>query len=718
MTVQPFAYDEKKRQFTLSTVHNDYIFYVNQYGILIHLYFGARQSHYDFSSLLKPDVWNDYSAFKDGVETRIPGDGFVYEKALYECASEGRLDPRGAFAELRDGKGGERVTDFRYESYEISPQIPSISSLPIPRLATDSFTLIVHLRDELHRAKLDLVYTLYPRLDLLARKALLFNEGTRNLLVHKLSSVELDLPQADYDVISFGGGYCHEFTMERSHLSQGRHLLRSEVGASSHQLNPSAILCSPDADEDKGLVLGVVLAYSGDYEIALNKDEFAQCRMQAGVLSDNFDALLPPAQALETPEAYLGLFKGFAKMSDAFHRFNRRYVMPLNAPALSKAVLLNSWEAYYFSFDTQKVLSAIEKAHAWGLGLFVLDDGWFGQRDNDRCSLGDWQVNERKIDLGKVVERCHQLGMGFGLWFEPEMVSYDSDLYRAHPDWADIDPAIGSYSLHRHQLVLDLSREEVYQMLKQRLFSLIKGYHLDYLKWDYNRDASEGIFGNAHVYRRYLNLYRLLDEIKAAFPLLQIETCAGGGGRFDEGMMAFSSRIWASDNQGAADRSFIDYGASFFYPPEAISAHVNLSANQGEDEAKKAVMMFGSFGYELDPAQADPAQVRAGVDFYRNYHSIVEEGHYFRLLSPYQDGALALESVLVSSKRALLCFYPLTKKRKTGRIFPRHLQPEGLYEISSNKRRYRGKTLMRKGLSAKLFLASPTPYLLVLERLD
>jgi alpha-galactosidase len=315
------------------------------------------------------------------------------------------------------------------------------------------------------------------------------------------------------------------------------------------------------------------------------------------------------------------------------------------------------------------------------------------------------------------VDEAHALGLLFGLWFEPEMISYDSELYKNHPDWADVDPTLQTYSLHRHQLILDFTKEEVYQTIKKRLFSLIEGYSLDYIKWDYNRDASESLFFNAHAYRRYLNLYRLLQEVKAAFPALQIETCAGGGGRFDEGMMAFSSRIWASDNQAPKDRSFIDYGASFFYPPEAISAHVNLSSDKKEDDAKKAVMMFGSFGYELDPAKADPEVVKAGVAFYKAAHSIVETGHFYRLCSPYQDGALALESLASSREEALLCYYPFSKSQRGFRIYPRHLHKNSLYEIPALGERHRGKTWMEQGISSSSFLTSPTPYLLLLRRI-
>lgn len=696
-------YDEKEKQFSIEGESFSSIFYINQYGILVNLYLGEKlQKPLDKALLVREDIWNDYRYLEEGAEKQLPGDGFVMEWAPVEVGSYGRNDFRVPFAIVSENDDSTRTTDFRYLSYSIYKGRKPLRDFPFVKGEDDATTLEITLKESESELFLTLFYVYYPRLDVLLRHSSLQNKTGKKVKVLRLSSFEMDFRTSSFILQSFGGGYAHEFSISRSVLTEGKKTLSSNRGLSSHEMNPVFILSNKETGETSGFCLGGAFVYSGDFSFEFEVDSLKQLRVVGGVNPETLEYGLCDGEVLETPEmAFAFSCSGLSALSSSFHALVRDDVVKKEEKPLSDYVLLNSWEAYYFSFNTKKVLGAIDKAAEWGISLFVLDDGWFGKRDADTSSLGDWVVNEGKINLSEVIDHAHSLKMRFGLWVEPEMVSMDSDLFRSHPDWAMLSPN-RIHALHRHQLLLDLSNDEVEEYLFTTLDALFTKFKVDYVKWDYNSDSYEHPSFDGACLRRYRNLYRLLGALQAAHPSILFETCAGGGGRFDLAMMSYSSRIWASDNQDSSDRSFIQYGASFFYPPETVSAHVNKAISDEAFKIKEGVAFFGSFGYELDPFLAKGGLVKKGTSLYHSFHDIISKGSYFRLLSPYEDGAYGAEC-LFEGKIALL-LNPLKGYAKK-KIVPVRLEEGKTYKNLETGEEY-APSRLQEGLSIEDFASS------------
>jgi alpha-galactosidase len=486
---------------------------------------------------------------------------------------------------------------------------------------------------------------------------------------------------------------------ERRPLLSGIQTISSRRGASSHHHNPFVVLCDPAATEETGDCIGAMLVYSGSFSAEIEVDQMGSTRLVMGIHSEGFSWHLAPGETFATPEVLLTFtHQGLTHLSHTYHRFLRRHIMRSPYAAAPRPVLLNNWEATYFHFDTESLLAIARQGAALGVELLVLDDGWFGHREDDRSSLGDWQVNETKLPggLAPLIRQVEDMGLRFGLWVEPEMVSEDSDLYRAHPDWALRLPG-RQPALSRSQLVLDFSRPEVVEHLYQCLSALLGQYPISYIKWDMNRNMTD-VYSAALpperqgevTHRAMLGVYRLLERLTRAFPHVLFEGCAGGGGRFDAGMLAYFPQIWCSDNTDAIERLTIQYGTSFGYPVSAMGSHVSICPNHQTGRTtplgtRGVVAMSGAFGYELDLNRLtaeEREEVRCQIAAYHRDQDLIHNGDYYRLLPPEgevtawqfaaPDGAEALVNVVVPHTRANA--RPIHFRLKG-------LDPEGVYEL-------------------------------------
>lgn len=539
--------------------------------------------------------------------------------------------------------------DLRYVRHEIRPGKYALNGMPAAfDRGGEAETLSVTLRDTASGVEAELLYGVYERQDVIARAVRLTNTGASPVRLGKATSLCLDIPYGNWDMIHFTGRHTMERELNRAPVMNGIQTVSSRCGTSSHQHNPFVILCDRSAGEDMGDCYGVMLVYSGSHRTDVERDQSGSVRLVAGIQDEQFSWKLAPGEHFDAPEALLSFtHQGFTRLSQTYHRFLRDNICRSKFAHMRRPVLVNSWEATYFDFDADKILNIARQARDLGMEMLVLDDGWFGTRNDDNSGLGDWVVNRSKLPDGlePLIAQINDMGLKFGLWVEPEMVNEDSDLYRAHPDWAmrvpGRDPAIS-----RNQLALDLSREDVVDHLYEALADLLRRYHIEYLKWDMNRSITDVYCRllppdrQGEVYHRYvLGLYRLLERLTTEFPDVLIEGCSGGGGRFDAGMLAYSPQIWTSDNTDAIERLTIQYGTSFGYPVSAMGAHVSACPNHQTGRTtpigtRAVVAMSGTFGYELDPnklSQEEKAQVAEQIQRFHQYYDLIQYGDYYRL---------------------------------------------------------------------------------------
>jgi alpha-galactosidase len=508
-------------------------------------------------------------------------------------------------------------------------------------------TLVVTLKDIAANIKIKLYYGVFAEQDIITRAAEIFNSGSDIVWLRKASSMCLELPFGKWDMMHFHGRHCMERQPERVPLFHGIHTIVSGRGMSSHQHNPFVIVCDREATEDTGACYGVMLMYSGNHKTEIERDQFEGVRIVTGISDDRFRWELKPGASFHTPEVILTCANGLTQLSHNYHRLIRHNVVRGTYKLSHRPVLINNWEATYFDITEEKILSIAEKAKELGIELFVLDDGWFKNRNDDNAGLGDWIPDTNKLPngLGGLIKKINALGLRFGLWIEPEMVNEDSDLYRAHPDWAMRAPNRAPM-MSRNQLVLDLSRQEVLDYLYETIAGLLEKYNITYIKWDFNRSISD-VYSHSFpsprqgevAHRYYLNLYKLYDMLTKRFPHVLFEGCAGGGGRFDAGMLAYSPQIWCSDNTDPISRLKIQYGTSFAYPACTVCAHVSASPNHQTGRktplsTRGVVAMSGSFGYELDLSlltDEDCAEIKEQVKRYKELEPIVHDGKLYRL---------------------------------------------------------------------------------------
>ena len=705
--------DETNRIFTLQTCNTTYQMKADQNGLLLHTYYGPKIQEGDLSRLIRyadrgfspnpNEAGNDRTYSLDTLPQEYSGSG----------AGDFRLP--SLELELSDGS---HVADLRYTGSRQERGKYALEGLPSFFAPEDQAeTLVITLEDAVAQVRVEMLYGVFEDCDLITRAVRITNRGGKPVRLRRAASLCLDFPSAQLDFITFDGGHVKERGLNRTPLRPGIQSVGSIRGISSHQHNPFIMLCEPSADEDHGTCYGAALVYSGNFEAAVEWAQFEDARLTLGIHPFHFCWTLEPGEVFTTPEAAMICSpRGFGQMSRQFHRAVREHLLRDVWRDRRKPVLVNSWEAAYFDFDTPKLLRLAREAANLGVELFVLDDGWFGHRDDDSSSLGDWWANEKKLPggLGALATEINALGMEFGLWIEPEMVSEDSQLYQKHPDWA-LNPPSRPHTRGRCQLVLDYTRPEVREYVAQALEKLLKTAHISYLKWDMNRALTQ-VWSAAlpserqgEVYHRYvLGVYDLLERVRAMSPGTLIEGCSGGGGRFDMGMLYYTPQIWCSDNTDAIDRLRIQYGTSFAYPPSTMGAHVSAVPNEQTGrsvplETRGTVAMSGTFGYEMDLGtlpEEEKNLVRHQIRDYRESYQLIQSGDYYRLSPPSPDGApTAWLHVSQDRREALLCV--VSGQVHAGPPFRclrlKGLDPEKQYRVTVGEELWPGDVLMEAG---------------------
>jgi alpha-galactosidase len=639
-----------------------------------------------------------------------------------EYPAFGSTDFRSPAYQVRQ-ENGSTLTSLEYRSHRIiggKPELPGLPSTYVESEA-EADTLEILLADELIGLEVVLSYTAFNDLDVITRSVSFRNRGTRPFSLLRALSASVDLPRSDFEMLQLAGDWARERNIARRRLSPGSQGIESRRGASSHQHNPFIALVSPGTDEDLGEVFAMNLVYSGNFIAQAEVDRLGGTRLAIGINPFEFSWLLEPGEAFQAPEAVMvHSSAGLGGMSSSFHDLYRSRLCRGRYRDRERPILVNNWEATYFDFDADKILALADEAKALGIELCVLDDGWFGKRDDDRSSLGDWKVDARKLPLGlaDLAARVGRKGLAFGLWFEPEMISPDSELYRAHPDWC-LHVPLRSSSEGRHQLVLDFGREDVRRYVIDAVSSILASAPIAYVKWDMNRHMTEVGSGalpperQKETYHRYiLGVYEAMDAITRAFPDVLFESCSGGGGRFDPGILAYMPQTWTSDNTDAVSRLKIQYGTSLVYPPLTMGCHVTAVPNHQVNrttslEFRGDVAMAGDLGYELDLGRlsdSERTEVARQVKFYKEIRRLVQFGDFFRILSPFEGSDTAWIFVAKDKSEAWAVYYrPFAEPNPPMPILRlKGLDPEATYFLGGRDKSYGGDELMRAGIRVPL----------------
>ena len=648
----------------------------------------------------------------------------------YACPTDGRGDYRPPMVSALDFSG-QNCTELYYEGFEIREGKSALPGLPAAYVERDdeASTLTVTLGDPVTGLKAQISYTLYRDRPVLAVSARYLNGGAEALEMKNAGSVCVALP-GRYDMIHLHGAWARERAVERVPPAALTRCVSSARGASGHEHNPFTVLAAPDTTEFSGECLGVALVYSGSFLISVDENAFGTTRLTAGLDPRCFTWRLMPGESFQAPEALcVWSGEGLNGMSRAFHSVIRERVCRGPWRDRPRPILINNWEATYFDFDEKKLLDIARAAADAGIELFVLDDGWFGRRDTDHCSLGDWVENWRKLPDGLkgLSEKLGALGMRFGLWFEPEMVSPDSDLYRAHPDWC-LHAGGRRRTTARHQLILDMSRKDVQDYVIDAVSTVLRSADISYVKWDMNRNfkeagtAAEGARQGETAHRYMLGLYRVLEKITSSFPEVLFESCSGGGGRFDAGMLYYMPQTWTSDDSDAVERLSIQYGTSLCYPVSAMGAHVSAVPNHQVGRVtgigmRGDVALGGNFGYELDLSKQTPEDmeaIRRQVLLVKRLRNTTQRGVFTRLMSPFEGNVTAWQ--FIDADRIILCAYRVLSKPNPEPVRIR-LQnvPDGIWRADDG-RAFTASALMSLGLCPDFPRGDFTSSVIVLER--
>ncbi len=636
---------ENGKLFTIHTKNTTYQMKADRYGVLLHLYYG-RKSEGSMEYLLTYADRGYAANIYDAGEDRTYSLDFLPQE--FPC--EGTGDMRSPALILEYGNG-IRACDLRFAGYKVRSGKYGLKGLPaVYAQEEEAETLEILLRDTEGRAEVTLLYGVIPELDIITRSAIVRNISDEEIRIEKIMSASLDQVCGRYDLITFYGRHCMERNFQRMPVGHMEQCIGSRRGTSSHQYNPMMILADRETTETAGSCYSMQFVYSGGFWGGAGMDQFDQTRMQLGLMQEKFSYPLAPEESFTAPEVIMSYSaEGFEKLSNNLQECIRKHVCRGKWRDQIRPVLLNSWEAFYMDFDGADILALAEQAALLGMDMLVLDDGWFGKRNDDLAGLGDWYVNEEKLggEMKELIYWVHRKGLKFGIWVEPEMVNEDSDLYRAHPDWAMVIP--GRKPVRgRHQLVLDFSRKEVVDYIFESICKVLDMGTVDYLKWDYNRSIADVFSHTASdqgkvLYDYILGLYDFLERLTQRYPDMLIEGCSGGGGRFDAGMLYYTPQIWCSDNTDAIDRLRIQYGTSFGYPACTMGAHVSVSPNEQNGrvtplETRGIVAMSGTFGYELNPenlSDDDKEKIRLQIARRKEVAELIHSGKYYRLTSPF-----------------------------------------------------------------------------------
>ncbi|SHJ84728.1 alpha-galactosidase [Geosporobacter subterraneus DSM 17957] len=711
-------YHQQNRTFHLQAGDSSYIFQVYREGYLAHLYWGKRIRSNDLSRRIPygrkplsptPDPWDE---------------GFSLDTLPQEYPAFGNSDFRNPAYQVQLGNGST-VTDLRYKSHKIFKGKKRLQGLPATYVESDeeAESLEVVLCDELCGLEIVLTYTVFEKYNVLSREARLINRGKERLKILKALSGNVDFLSTDYDFLHLSGSWGRERHIERRALASGTQSIESRRGSSSHQQNPFAALLSKGADEKQGEVFAFSLVYSGNFTAQVEVDQFKTARFSMGINPFDFSWMLDPMESFQTPELVMVYSdKGLGDMSSTYHQLYRNNLCRGYYKLKTRPVLINNWEATYFDFTPEKLENIAKTAAELGLEMFVLDDGWFGKRNRDDNSLGDWIVNKNKLPKGleDLTERINHQGLSFGLWFEPEMISEDSDLYRAHPDWC-IHVPDRRRTNSRHQLILDLTNEKVRKYIIESLSNILGCAPIRYVKWDMNRNMTE--VGSAFLpaerqretaHRYMLGLYEIMDKITADFPEILFESCSGGGGRFDPGILHYMPQTWTSDNTDAIERLFIQYGTSLVYPPITMGAHVSAVPNHQVERitdlrTRGHAAMSGNLGYELDLTKLSDEEkkiVKEQIGEYKEIREIIQFGQFYRLKSPFEGKEAAWMFVSDDKQNVVAFYFRILAKANPPLVSMLRLRglDEGKdYELLGTDKVYGGDELIHVGINIPSF---------------
>ena len=706
-------FDEKKNLFTLQTLESTYQMKVDDHGVLLHTYYGAPADETDFSYLIGPED-RGFSG-QPGDEKKDRTYSMDYYPLEYPVQGNGDFRVKA----LKAGFEGEvPALDLRFVSYELEKGKYSLPGLPalFEAEAEEVETLKITLKDRLEEIYVTLFYGVFEKKNVITRAASIENRSGKNVTLKRALSLGLDFMEGDMDLIHFYGKHAGERQFERRNLPHGITEISSSRGTSSHHHNPFVILCDKDTTEDFGNAYGVSFIYSGGFKIQMEKDQVDGIRLVCGLDDEEFLWKLAPGETFVTPEAALSYSeKGLTALSDQFQKAYHANLIRSPWKDKKRPTLVNNWEATYFGFDAEKLLKIAGEAADLGLDMLVLDDGWFGKRNDDNSGLGDWFVNEKKLGctMKELVDRVNALGLKFGIWLEPEMVSEDSDLYRTHPDWVLQIPG-REPNRSRNQLVLDLSRKEVREYMKKFIDDTLSCANISYVKWDMNRSvdnvysAADPTLSQGAIRHKYvLGLYEVMEDMLTRHPDLLLEGCSGGGGRFDAGMLYYAPQIWCSDNTDAIERLRIHYGTSFGYPMSSVSAHVSVCPNHQNGrvtpfKTRGICAMQGSFGYELDLSklsEEDKAEARRQITVYNENWELFQSGSYYRLNSPMENHDYTAWSYVSKDQRKAslsVIYTDLHGNPKPVRVKLKGLKKDVSYDVDGTV--YTGAALMRGGL--------------------
>lgn len=666
------VYDASSKTFNLSTSKTSYVLKVLDSNHVAHVYWGKKIKAKNLDYVLRSKNWGSFLTNTDNI------DDFMLEMTPQEYPGYGSTDLRTPAVELQFSDGTS-ATDFRYESHNIYAGKNKLNNLPATYVEdeNEAMTLELTLVDSLKNVKLILSYSVFEEFDAITRSVKIINESNEDVNINRVLSANVDFRDSDYELLQLSGAWARERHIIRKEIRSGSQSIESRRGSSSHAQNPFMALVRKDTTEQHGEVYGFSLIYSGNFLANIEVDMYENARAQIGINPFDFTWLLKSKEEFTAPEAVLVYSnEGLTGMSHIYNCLYGKRLCKGKYRDEVRPILINNWEATYFDFNETKIKEIAREATNLGMELFVLDDGWFGKRDDDNSSLGDWFVNEEKLKggLNKLATEINEMGLQFGLWFEPEMVSPISELYKEHPDWCIHIPG-RNRSEARRQLILDYSREDVCNYIIEKISEVLSSAPISYVKWDMNRNMSE--IGSAKLpanrqrevaHRYILGLYKVLEEITTRFPDVLFESCSGGGGRFDPGMLYYMPQTWTSDNTDAIERLKIQFGTSMVYPNASIGCHVSAVPNHQVDritpiETRGVVAMSGNFGYELDITKLPESEkeiIKEQVKLYKEIRETIQFGKCYRLSSPFENNDIAwmfiskgCEEIIVSFVRTL-----------------------------------------------------------------
>jgi len=706
-------YCEKDRIFTLQTKNTTYQMQVDRYGFLLHLYYGKKTdtcmdyllTYYDRGFSGNPyDAGEDRTYSMDTLPQEFP------------CYGNGDFRSTAFAVENADGS---MSCDLRYKSHKIFDGKYNLEGLPaVYASEEEAQTLEILMEDPVTGVKVVLLYGVLPAQDIITRSVSVKNESSGKIYLNKIESASLDFLYGDYEILTFYGRHAMERNVQRVPVVHGTQKIGSVRGTSSHQYNPMMILAEKETTEDKGNCYAMSFVYSGCFQGEVLKDQLNQTRMMLGLQEEAFRYPLETGEMFQAPEVILSYSsEGMNRLSQNLHHCIRQHICRGKYKEEIRPILINSWEAAYFDFTGDTIYELAKAAKEVNIDMLVMDDGWFGKRDDDNSGLGDWFVNEKKLGgtLGNLIKRINDLGVKFGIWIEPEMVSEDSDLYRKHPDWALTVPGRNPVR-SRNQLVLDFSRKEVVDEIYDQICKVLDQGNIEYVKWDMNRSLMDVYSATTKDQGRVLHdyvlgLYDFLERLVQRYPNLLIEGCSGGGGRFDAGMMYYTPQIWCSDNTDAIDRLRIQYGTSFGYPVSVVGSHVSAVPNHQTGRktplhTRGVVAMSGTFGYELNLmklSEEEKQEIREQIEEYKSYAPIIQNGLSYRLSNPTTEEICAWEFVHTDEKEQSKVLLNVVMQVIHGNMTVNYVKLQGLeetavYREEKSGKRYTGAALMYGGM--------------------